>query len=569
MLAEAPPRQFVKTRSSGPANAQIMIVGEAPGADEEVVGVPFVGRSGQELDRMLVESGFLPPNLPPKDLASARASTLFLTNVCKYRPPGNKIEDFFLDKNRTKPNELIKEGITELWQDIARIKPRLIIALGNTPLWALTGKNGITKWRGSMLDLSYKDDAGTSRTAMLLPTYHPALILREWSWRSIAVHDLRRAKLAFDQGDWPRITPTFLIRPSFTDVMDCLGTLLRKCNEHSPENPYLLASDLETRKTYIACHALAWSPLDAICIPNLCVERPTGFWTLDEDVAIWAREGELLTHPNVSIVGQNYLYDAQYFARRKGYVPRLRHDTMFMQHVAFPGLPKGLDFLSSMYRKFHVYWKDEGKEWNPKIPEDRYWGYNCTDGIATYESAIALLQVLEAQGLMEQYRFQMSLWEPVLRMMLRGICIDKMLKGRIAAELIEAITDRQQRLEYILGFSINLDSPKQVHALFYNMLGCRVVKNRKTGRPTCDEDALKTFTQREPLLKPITELIVELRALGAMMSNVIQAPLDQDGRIRTSFNPAATETFRFNSSKNAFGGGTNMQNWTKGTEDDE
>src|SRR3990172_1822079 len=87
----------VKTKSSGPLDAQIMIVGEAPGADEEIAGIPFVGSSGTELTRMLHEAGIV-------------RSECFLTNVCKYRPPENKIEFFFLDAKRTKPNELIKEG---------------------------------------------------------------------------------------------------------------------------------------------------------------------------------------------------------------------------------------------------------------------------------------------------------------------------------------------------------------------------------------------------------------------------------------------------------------------------
>src|SRR3990172_7475317 len=120
----------IKTRPSGPCPAEVIAVGEAPGADEEVKGVPFVGTSGQELTRMLHEAGFV-------------REEMFLTNVCKYRPPENKIEAFFLDSKMTKPNELVLEGINELREDIKRVKPKLILALGATPLWALIGFRGI------------------------------------------------------------------------------------------------------------------------------------------------------------------------------------------------------------------------------------------------------------------------------------------------------------------------------------------------------------------------------------------------------------------------------------------
>ena len=553
----------VKTGPSGPVPCDIMAVGEAPGAHEEVEGVPFVGTSGDEFDQMLCEIGLLTrPAQGPIDadiLRKQRNQRIYLTNVCKYRPPENKIEVFFLDSKQTKPNELIKEGVQELKDEIYQVRPKLILALGKTALWALTGHTGITKWRGSML---------TYGPALLMPTYHPALILREWSWRATALHDLRRAFNAYKAGGWPEKRRVFIVRPNFKDAMEVLDGLITTATDHaSPEAPLHLASDIETRHRHIACSGIAWSADEAICLPYMCVERPEGYWTRDEEVAIWERERYLLTHPHVSVSGQFYLYDAQYKARRQGYIPRVRDDTMFMQSVLYPGQPKGLDFLSSMYRRQHVYWKEEGKLWNPKtMPEEQLWVYNCEDGIATHECRDVMEAVLRKKGLWELYRFQMRLWYVMLRMMLRGIKVDMLLREMIAGELLQAIMQRQQELWYILGYQINLESNKQVHDLFYNQLRCTIVRNRKTKQPTCDEDALVLFGQREPLLRCITERIADLRSLGTMMSNVIKAALDE-GRIRSSFSIA--ETFRWTSSKDAFGGGTNLQNWTKGSEETE
>jgi DNA polymerase-1 len=241
---------------------------------------------------------------------------------------------------------------------------------------------------------------------------------------------------------------------------------------------------------------------------------------------------------------------------------------MLMQNVAFPGLPKGLDFLSSMYRRRHVYWKDEGKLWDSKMPEERLWGYNCEDAVATFEIHLVLEHVLRELNLWELYEFQMEVWEVAFEMMLRGVRIDQLSRGKIAAQMLEAIQDREQALNYILGRPFNVRSPKQCHFLFYSELNCRIIKDRKTKKPTANDDAMQIWAREEPLLRPIIRRISDVRSLGVVLSNTVQSRLDPDGRMRSSFSPTA-ETFRWTSSESAFDTGGNMQNWTKGDEDAE
>ena len=141
MTREVPP--------CGPVNASIMIVGEAPGADEESKGIPFVGASGQELDRMLGEAGI-------------SRSECFITNVCRTRPPNNDISKYFARSKKDITHDHtqrhskhflhpIRTGLAALEKEISMVKPNIIIALGNISFWAITGRWGITKWRGSML----------------------------------------------------------------------------------------------------------------------------------------------------------------------------------------------------------------------------------------------------------------------------------------------------------------------------------------------------------------------------------------------------------------------------------
>ena len=242
---------------------------------------------------------------------------------------------------------------------------------------------------------------------------------------------------------------------------------------------------------------------------------------------------------------------------------------MVMQHVLWAGLPKGLDFLASMYCEYYEYWKDESKDWDPKVGEDQLWTYNCKDSTATYEVAEVLLSALEQAGLMEVYQFQMNhLWPAVLRMMLRGVKINQQRRSEVALELIEAIQKREEEMQYILGSPLNVKSPKQMQSLFYGVLKLPVQRHRKTKRPTTDDSAMDSIGTKWPELRPITRRVQELRSLGVFLSNFVRAPLDPDGRMHCTFNITGTETFRFSSSESAFGTGTNLQNIPSGDPDD-
>ena len=543
---------MIRVPPKGPDNADIMIVGEAPGSEEEKRMEPFVGSSGQELTKMLHEAGI------------ARTEC-FITNVCKTRPPGNEIKKYYSKFTNTTriPGPELTQGIEELREEIRRVNPKLIIALGDTPLWALTGERGITKWRGSLLE---------AEGCPVLPTYHPAAILRMWSWRFIAVHDLRRAKRYLDTG-FPKPEYMFTIRPSFGTAMEILKNLEVKLNAM----PMHLSVDIETRDKHIACIGIGWSKTEAICIPFMCVENVEGYWTLEEETAIVSMLFKVLTHPNIRVSGQNFIYDLQYLARRWGLTTDLWIDTMIAHAVCFPSMPKGLDFLSSMYCEYHKYWKDESKEWDPKLGEEQLWIYNCKDCVVTWEVAETLDRVIDKLELRKQFDMKMDEVHPVLRMMLRGTLIDRKRRDSMMWELQEAMQEREQFFESLdvdgglqLVKSKNAKrwyrSPVQQVRLFYEFYGVKPIRNRKTGRPTVDDEALPVIAKREPLLAPICDRMVEYRSLGVFLNTFVMAPLDHDFRMRCSYNPVGTETFRFNSSADAFGFGTNLQNIPKGDE---
>jgi len=548
----------VEVHGSGPLPARIMIVGEAPGADEERLGRPFVGVSGHELDRMLGEAGI-------------SRSECYVTNVCRIRPPGNDISHYFAQSKKAVANEperyvqhrdkwvepCIISGIAHLEREIAQAQPAIIIALGNTALWALTGRWGINKWRGSLLTT----DANPSRR--VVPTLHPAAILREWKQRAICVADLKRAAQYRDGTPYPVPTYHFLVRPTYGEALHTLDQLyVRACHRE----PLTLAFDLETRAGHIACAGIAWGVDRAICIPFMCVERDRGYWGEAEEAAIVRQLHRLLSHPNVEVVGQNLLYDAQYTWKWWHFVPRIVQDTMISQHSCFSDLPKSLAFLASMYARYYVYWKDEGKQWAANQDEAELWRYNCLDCTYTYEVALELRRVVAKLGLAEVEAAQQRLFWPVLEAMKQGVLVDVARREEFDAALQAEVVRLNQWLHFVLGHPLNSRSNPQMKALFYHDLRQVPVFNRASGAATLNDEALQKIAQREPLLRPLVNAIADTRTLGIYLSTFIRAPLDDDGRMRCSFNiggsasgTSAPKTYRLSSSENAFGGGCNLQ----------
>jgi len=149
---------------AGDADAELMFVGEAPGAEEDRQGLPFVGRAGQLLNQMLEEIGL-------------SRQEVFIANVLKSRPPGNR---------DPQPQE-IEACRPYLFEQIRLIEPKVVCTLGNFATKLLTGNpTGITRVRGT----PQVHELG-GRTVFLLPLFHPAAALR-----TPAVKETLRADMA-------------------------------------------------------------------------------------------------------------------------------------------------------------------------------------------------------------------------------------------------------------------------------------------------------------------------------------------------------------------------------------
>lgn len=225
-----------------------------------------------------------------------------------------------------------------------------------------------------------------------------------------------------------------------------------------------------------------------------------------------------------------------------------------------------------MYLDDHLYWKDDRTNWTEGPSgegENQYWIYNCTDCIRTYAIHEVLNSVVKGMKLEAVNDFQQALAPAVLRTMNRGLRVDTTKRAEFSMLLQDEVAKREAWMTEVLGSPINIRSPAQMADFFYRQMGQREVINRKTHSVTCNDEALHKIAAREPILLPVTRKIAELRSLGVFHSTFVQAPLDIDGRMRTSFNVCGTETYRFASSQNAFGTGMNLQNIPKGGETED
>jgi DNA polymerase len=158
--------------SDGNPQARIMFVGEAPGREEDLEGLPFVGRSGKLLDRMMASIGL-------------DRSSVYIANVIPWRPPGN----------RTPTPQETQICLPFIQRQIELVNPDVLVTLGNPSTQTLLQtREGIMKTRGRWVDYN----TGT-RVIRALPTFHPAYLLRSPSYKRMAWQDLRAIAKALEQ----------------------------------------------------------------------------------------------------------------------------------------------------------------------------------------------------------------------------------------------------------------------------------------------------------------------------------------------------------------------------------
>lgn len=344
-----------------------ILLGEAYGENEAKLGRPFVGPSGVELLRMLNESGLIELTAFDRDYINDFYKTgnpalldavwslhpeVYRTNVFNLHPPGNRLEHFCGPKAGAIPGwpalltskyvrREFERELERLGDEILSTDPNLIICLGNSALWALAGRTGVSKLRGTTL-LSSHCISGYK----LLPTYHPAAVLRQWELRPTTIADLMKASRETDYPDIRRPPREIWIEPSIEDIERFIA------EEITPLSNPLLSIDIETSGNRITCLGIAPSGQVGIVIPFDDSRQKSGcYWpSVTAEKQVWEIIRRVLEDTSTRKLFQNGAYDISFLWRAYGIrVYGACEDTMLLHHALHPESLKGLGYLGSIY----------------------------------------------------------------------------------------------------------------------------------------------------------------------------------------------------------------------------
>lgn len=496
----------------GPFGAKLMIVAPNPTLADVQMGKSLMGPVGKQLDYILDDAGI-------------RRSDCWLTTVSKYEIPGNfgekkKIPFHVRAKNAGID---IDKMVRELQEEINTIKPNCILALGEGSLWALSGKNNISQFRGSILW-----GMGTK----FVPTYNPSGLLFNsadkgefkgyWN-RQVMIADCRRALAQSKFSDYQPPSRTLEICKSSWQ----LAEFLKKYKDRRK-----MAADIEANGTCIpVCVGLAFNKHHGMTVP---LWNHDGISTIpDADlVQCWILLAQALYEKD--IIGQNFNYDRDKLKRLGFIIRRLYDDIMLKAHAIHPELPKGLAFNTSLFTE-EPFYKDEGM----------YHGHisdlliGCArDSCVTYEVNDAMDADLTSLGMRSFYRnFLMELPNLYWSIERQGFAVNTVERDALLHKYIEWDERLRYELFKLVGTEINVNSPKQVAVLLYENF--KLPNKGGTGEEIIT-DLLNTeshWKKRDQSHRRVCELILEGRRVRKSISTYLMALPDYDGRMRTTYFP--------------------------------
>src|SRR6185312_24939 len=321
--------------SHGPTNAKILVLAEAPGEQESEKGKPLIGPSGYALRSMLNTIG-------------VNLDDCWKSNVFSRRPPNNSLAaGYGTDVPSPRSRALGALGRNPTWwladehfgeldrlaQEIEAVNPNIIVALGNTACWALGLTGGISDIRGYVYQTQAVGDHHLSRPFKVLPTYHPAMILRQWSHRTISISDLEKARVEAADPTFTPDSAELWLSPSLEDMETFRARFLAGAT--------YVATDVETKKGQITCVSFAPSPAISLCVPFWIEGPQPHYWATEaEELRAWKWCAEVLEDPATVKVLQNGLYDVQYFYKHGIRPQNCTADTMLQHHSLYSELQK-------------------------------------------------------------------------------------------------------------------------------------------------------------------------------------------------------------------------------------
>ena len=491
----------------------ITFCGESPGKNEVLERKGFVGGSGNVLWKMASAAGI-------------NSLQVNRTNIAKRRPAGDSFGIFYHDpKERKRPTEELIFWQQLLIKELEKYRPNVFVAVGDESLKAVCPNyQGISKYRGSILQSSVIPGM------KVIPIMHPAWVMRmNWEWYYVGIQDLKKVKAESVKRERVLVEPEpqFNISPTIGQVYEFMNVIFF--------SPCEWNIDIETRGDTITCFALSTEALPdkALCVP---IQSTTGpYWSEAEEVRIWQMLGKVFK-ANPRCMNQNLAYDIDYFLSDYRIEPSgFSFDPMIAQKFLYPEFDKGLDFTTSIYTNME-YYKDEGKTWKKKVPDEKVRAYNCKDVWTTPKVTKAIRANLQQAGQLENYQRLAGRFIPIaLEMQRNRLKINQAWKDNLASILEIERARVHTELSGLTGIkeeNLNVKSSPQVQHILYESLRLPIKKKRGTDKVSTEENIIKelrsTVSKDSTAYKVLNGILSE-RHLRTRQSNYINVTLDSDG----------------------------------------
>lgn len=544
----------------GPRDARIVLVGEAPGENEEIKGRPFIGNAGVYLDKIIdnASRGIMAEGHPP-----LFRREMFITNVCHKRPPKNKFDWFYQPANQIH----YVAGVMRLAKDLTEINPNVVVAFGEHALRALTRKFGITKWRGSILPCTLVPGL------KVIGTYHPAAAFHVYEYKAISEFDMQRAGI--EQVDRSIVYPerTIYLPDSTTRRVG-----LEWVDEPDEKSRLILAAEMMNASALgmdIECWQLADGSWTTACIAFS--DRPDRAMVLDWSRPVHQEIARRICASEVPKILQNGTFDVTTLRNDGVETRNFHYDTMLAHHALYVESASGADemsvlkgkkriapfkrslgFQASIYTK-EPFYKDDGKLWKKTGDIKTFWRYNALDAAVTREIRDVQMAKIKRRRLQHVLDHEMSLVEPLMAMTATGIRIDMEQRDVLRRKYEQEVNDLTTIITDQAGGSVNVKSPKQMIDLLYTKLGLPVqYKKHKDGHksPTSDKFAITALAEKHK--HPILTAMLRQREKRDFLERYIYAGVDSDNRMRCAIDISGTRTWRLATSRSVTGSGTNL-----------
>jgi len=498
----------------GPTNAELVIIGEAPGAEEEKYGSPFVGRSGQLLTSLLQKTGI-------------DRSKCFITNVVACRPTDAN------GNNTAPPTDAIKMCSIRLDQELSKARPKIVLLLGNV---------AVKRFLGNRRNLQNSEGIPFRQNGTIfVPTYHPAALLRDPSKTKAVEQTLRRVV------EWLKADPHAWSFENYKILLD-KNEVIRyiKLLEQKP----MWSCDIETSDILYesVIFTMAFSSGDLTF--GFPVRRPDGslYWSDSDLCQIIDHLKRLFSNESKKIF-HNAMFDLMFLKKEFGIECKNLHgDTMVIAHL--------LDETAQRYGLKNIVWKYLGKggyesDYVALADEDRPGGvdtsivlkYNCADAHATfllYQEMVKLLPDSLA-------KLHLKLSIPTIQMLvdtrIRGVKIDVDYVKRLSAQYEQDLVVIEQRIFDLIGEKININSVRDLSRVLYEKLKLPVLYKTASGNPSTDTFTLENLRNYHPVIDLLLDYRKKKKLSSTYFKNFLKL-CDSNNRLHTNYTLVGTTTGR-------------------------